>query len=78
MDLRTFLRTLTREQRLAFARAIGTTLGHLNNMACGQAAVSALYAAQIELHSGAKVTRASLRPQDAKLIWPSTLPGIAA
>lgn len=81
MDLRSFWKSLTPEQKKAFACAIGTSVGHVNNMSCGEASVSPRLAAQIELHSArlhnegrsqGVVTRAELR-EDADEIWPAGL-----
>lgn len=68
---------MARGERQAFAQAIGTTLGHLNNMACGQAQVSPLYAAQIEVYTKGAVPRSETRPDDCHLIWPPGLLPIA-
>lgn len=74
MDLRSYLRTLTPDGRRAFAKDIGTTIGHLNNMASGQSAISPVYSAQIELKSKGAVPRHETRPDDYLRIWDPSLP----
>lgn len=69
MDLRDFVSSLKGVKRREFATKIGTTVGHLNNMAYGHAAVSALYAARIERESNGVVTRAECGVKGWEEIW---------
>jgi len=73
MDLKSFLRNFTPEERDAFAVQSGTTLAHLNNVAYAQRTASAALAMQIEIASCRVVTRRDLRPTDCELIWPELI-----
>jgi DNA-binding transcriptional regulator YdaS (Cro superfamily) len=73
MELRHYLKTLSRDDRKAFAERIGTTVGHLNNMASGCSPISPRYAAQIEIATEGAVPRSESRPEDWHLIWPPNL-----
>lgn len=70
MDLRAFVSSLKGVRRREFATAIGTSVGHLNNMAYGLSAVNPLYAARIERTSRGAVTRAECGVKDWQEIWP--------
>lgn len=62
-------RQLTPAERIAFAQAIGTTQGHLRNMAYGQRSISPLYARRIERESDGRVTRQEMLPDSWEEIW---------
>lgn len=68
MDLKNYLSPMTTQEREAFARACGTTRGHLQNVAYGKRCAPAL-AVAIELNSGGKVKRKDMR-DDWRAIWP--------
>jgi DNA-binding transcriptional regulator YdaS (Cro superfamily) len=69
MELLSFVRSLSLAEFEAFAVTVGTTVGHLRNVAYGQRQASAALAAQVEIHTSGAVTRKMLRPQDWWLIW---------
>jgi DNA-binding transcriptional regulator YdaS (Cro superfamily) len=69
MELLSFVRSLTLTEFEAFAVAVGTTVGHLRNVAYRQRKASAALAAQVEIHTSGAVTRKMLRPMDWWLIW---------
>jgi DNA-binding transcriptional regulator YdaS (Cro superfamily) len=69
MDLRELLRPLTTDELEGFAVRVGTTVGHLRNVAYRQRTASAALAMQIEIESAGVVTRRDLRPRDYMLIW---------
>lgn len=71
MDLLTYLRTLSVAELEAFALAVGTTVGHLRNIAYKARKASAALAMQIEIESKRAVSRRDLRPADWHLIWGS-------
>lgn len=68
--LLSYLSSLSKEARLAFATACGTSEGYLRKAAsCGQVLGTALCVA-IERQSGGFVTRQDLRPYDWRDNWP--------
>lgn len=69
MELRDYLKTLDVPALEHFAISVGTTVGHLRNVAYGQRIASAALAAQIEIQTDGKVPVAVLRPADWHLIW---------
>lgn len=69
MDLLTYLRTLSVAELEAFALKVGTTVGHLRNIAYQGRKASAALAMQIELETKGAVSRRELRPDDWHLIW---------
>lgn len=69
MELRDYLKTLDVHALEQFAVSVGTTVGHLRNVAYGQRIASAALAAQIEIKTDGKVPVAVLRPADWHLIW---------
>lgn len=70
MELIDYLKSLEGEEALeSFATRVGTTLGHLRNVAYGQRVASAALAAQIEIESHGLVQKSALRPDDWHRIW---------
>ena len=80
MSLLAFLRGLDQSGREHFAVQVGTTVGHMNNVAYRTRKASAALAMQIEIESGQAVCRWHLRPADWHLIWPELVgtPGAPA
>lgn len=70
MDLRALKLSLNSVEWREFAIAIGTKVGHLNNMAYGINPISPLYAARIERQSCGRVRRWTCRPKDWHELWP--------
>jgi DNA-binding transcriptional regulator YdaS (Cro superfamily) len=68
MDLKTYLFSLSVEDREAFAKKCGTSRFHLQNAAYGKP-INAKLAVAIERESKRKVTRQEMFP-DFKSIWP--------
>lgn len=62
MDLKTYLETLSTDEREAFAKACGTSVGHLKNIGYGYRSCAESLAIEIERHSSRKVMCESLRP----------------
>lgn len=78
MRLNEYINQLSADSREPFAAAVGTTLGYLRKaMSTGQP-LGAEICTQIEIHSGALVTRQELRPDDWKRIWPELTEKVAA
>jgi hypothetical protein len=70
MELIDYLKSLDGDDALeSFALRVGTTLGHLRNVAYGQRVASAALAAQIEIESKGLVQKSALRPDDWHRIW---------
>lgn len=70
MDLREYLKPLSRTDRQAIAFRAGTSLGHLINMSYGYKPCSPELASGIERATDGAVTRRDLRSDDWHLIWP--------
>lgn len=70
MRLLAYTKRLSPEQRAAFAARIGTTVGHLNNVAYGLRTASASMTRQIAVCTQREVPEWDLRPRDWHLIWP--------
>jgi len=71
MDLRTYIYSLTVEERIAFAAKCDTSRHHLQNCAYGYKPIGAKLAVAIERESKRKVTRQEMFPGGAhKAIWP--------
>lgn len=69
MKLSDYLKRFSQEQRANFALRVGTTLGHLNNVAYGQRTASAALTRSIADATGREVPEWELR-EDWILIWP--------
>lgn len=69
MDLHSYIRPLTVAELEAFAVAVGTTIGHLRNVAYKSRKASAALAMQVEIETKGAVSRRELRPDDWWLIW---------
>ena len=69
MDLRTYLASLSSEDRNELAHQCGTSRGHLQNVAYGYRPCAPELAVLIEQQSR-EVTRKDLRPDDWEAIWP--------
>lgn len=69
MDLKTYIFSLSVEERAAFAKKCGTSRHHLQNAAYGYKAIGAKLAVAIERESKRAVTRQEMF-QDFKSIWP--------
>lgn len=84
IDLKEHLKRLGSEDaRKAFADRVGTSLGHLRNIANGYKSCATDLAVSIELDSGRSVRRWSLRPHDWHRHWPELIgaagaPAVAA
>lgn len=61
-DLKTYLETLSLEERDAFAARCGTTAGHLKNISYGYRSCAEGLAINVERESGGKVRCEKLRP----------------
>jgi hypothetical protein len=74
-QLLAYIKSLPDEDvRREFAgRCGGTSIGHLRNIAYGQAKCSAELAALVDLESGGAVRRWHLRPLDWYRIWPELI-----
>ncbi|HNB45102.1 MAG TPA: hypothetical protein PLL72_12955 [Burkholderiaceae bacterium] len=70
MTLLDYIKRLSPERRAEFALRVGTTVGHLNNVAYGLRTASASMARQISLCTERAVSEWVLRPNDWWLIWP--------
>lgn len=69
--LRKYLKGLSDDAaREAFAKACGTSVGHLRNVCYGLRTLSPEHCVCIEKESGNEVTRRDLRPSDWWRIWP--------
>lgn len=74
MDLKTYLKGLPdMEEREALALRVGTSLGHLNNVAYRYKPCAPALAVAIELDSDRAVRRWDLRPDDWHRIWPELI-----
>ena len=69
MDFKTYFYELSPPMRLALARKVNTSVGHLTNCAYGYAKFGAILATAIERETKV-VSRSDMRPDDAHLIWP--------
>lgn len=70
MDLRTYQKGWTSDQRDEFAVACGTTAGHMRNISYGYKPCATDLAVRIEQHTNKAVSRRDLRPADWWLHWP--------
>lgn len=68
--LKTYLKTMSVEQREAFAARCGTTWPFLRNVSYGQRQAGEKLCVAIERESAGAVTRIDLRPADYWEIWP--------
>jgi hypothetical protein len=73
MDLKTFLISMPKVERIAFAVCCKTTLGHLTNIAYGYKPCGEKLASFIEKQSKGLVSRKDLRPNDWHDIWPELI-----
>lgn len=74
MTLKLYLSRMLPPEREAFALRVGTTAGHLKNVARGDASCNAKLANQIAIASAGAVTRQMLCPDDYWEIWPDLPP----
>jgi len=70
MELKKYLTGLTTHERQKFAVSVGTTYGHLANVANGYKPLNEKVCVAVEQRTGNIVTRKDLRPDDWHLIWP--------
>jgi DNA-binding transcriptional regulator YdaS (Cro superfamily) len=70
MKLSAYLKRFGFAERADFALAVGTTVGHLNNVAYGMRTASAALARAISDRTARDVAEWELRPDDWHLIWP--------
>jgi DNA-binding transcriptional regulator YdaS (Cro superfamily) len=70
MKLSAYIKRFSPRERAEFALAVGTTLGHLNNVAYEQRTASAALTRQIAEVTAREVAEWELRPNDWHLIWP--------
>lgn len=68
-ELRTYLNSLTPEKQKEYADACETTVGYLRKAISMGTPIHPIKCVSLEIHSGKKVTRQSLR-EDWKAIWP--------
>ena len=73
MELRQFWFGLDTDKREALALDVGSTTGHLNNVAYGYRPCAPALCVQIERAANGSVMRWDLRPDDWHLIWPELL-----
>lgn len=80
MQLSSYLKRFGPAERANFALEVGTTLGHLNNVAYATRVASAALARQIAAKTVREVAEWELRPADWHLIWPelADVPGAPA
>jgi DNA-binding transcriptional regulator YdaS (Cro superfamily) len=69
MKLAAFLKRFEPDARADFALRVGTTLGHLNNVAYASRTASAALTRSISKQSDGQVREWDLRPDDWHLIW---------
>lgn len=69
VKLSTYIKRFSSNERAAFALKVGTTVGHLNNVAYEQRVASAALTRQIALCTERQVAEWELRPNDWFLIW---------
>lgn len=70
MQLRTFLSSMTAEEREAFASRCESSTGHIANVGYGYKPCGTALAVAIEEFSGGQVMRWELRPLDWWRHWP--------
>ena len=70
MKLSQYIKRFPLAERTDFALAVGTTIGHLNNVVYGMRVASASLAKQIAMRTERAVAEWDLRPEDWHLIWP--------
>ena len=73
VKLSIYIKRVSPSERAAFALSVGTTVGHLNNVAYEQRVASAALARQIAIATANDVTVWDLRPNDWHLIWPEII-----
>jgi 1,6-anhydro-N-acetylmuramate kinase len=73
MKLAAFLKRFSPDERADFALAVGTTIGHLNNVAYGMRTASAALTRSVAGRTGREVAEWDLRPHDWHLIWPELI-----
>ena len=62
MDIKTYIMTMDKEARCAFAKRVGASVGHLQNIGYGYKPCAAELAISIERESGGTVRFESLCP----------------
>lgn len=70
MKLNTYIKRFSPQERAALAQRLGTSIGHMNNVAYEQRVASAALTRQIAIESRREVAEWDLRPHDWFLIWP--------
>lgn len=74
MDLKSYVKSLADEAaREAFGIRVGSTIGHLRNIANGYKPCAPALAVAIEQDSKTEVRRWDLRPDDWHRIWPELI-----
>jgi DNA-binding transcriptional regulator YdaS (Cro superfamily) len=73
VKLSAYTKRFSSSERAAFAIRVGTTVGHLNNVAYEQRIASAALARQIAIATDSEVHVWDLRPDDWHLIWPELI-----
>lgn len=73
MELRKFWFDLEPGGRTDFAQNVGSSVGHLTNVAYGYRPCSPVLCVQIEAAASGAVMRWELRPDDWHLIWPELI-----
>lgn len=68
-----YLNNLSIEQRLAFEKACGTTIGYLRKAVSVNQKLGAEICVAIEQASSGAVTRKDLHPDDWAAIWPELI-----
>ena len=70
MQLKPYLFSLTVDERDAFAKKVGCSAKHLQNICYGLRKTAPEFCYAIERATSGAVTRKELRPKDYWLIWP--------
>ena len=73
-ELRLYLKSLSHDDRAAYARACGTSVGYLRKAISVGARFDGALCLLLDKHSGGKVSKARLRPD----IWPELVEPSAA
>jgi DNA-binding transcriptional regulator YdaS (Cro superfamily) len=73
MQFKPYFFAMTKDERAAFAKRVGTTVGHLNNFCYGYTKLAPDVCVSIEQASDGIVMRWDLRPDDWFRIWPELI-----
>ncbi len=73
MQFKTYFFSLATDARRAFAEKVGTSVGHLNNVAYGYTKLAPIACVAVEIESARVVMRWDLLPDDWYRIWPELI-----